>query len=91
MKTQTKKAPTKEEIKYAYSFVEWHIKDKLRKTPLFKKYEGIIAQDAEHSYYYALFLLKAPFPAGEAAIAMDEAYSKRYKEFLEKFKKGEIK
>jgi lambda repressor-like predicted transcriptional regulator len=35
------------------------------------KFEDIIAQDAEASYYYALNILQGPFPKGEDVMATD--------------------
>ena len=43
--------------------------------------EEIIAQSAEHSYYYATYVSKRPFPLGEPAIATDPLLSLRYAAF----------
>lgn len=38
----------------------------------------VVHTSAEHSYRYALLVLKNPWPAGEAAIASDAHYSYWY-------------
>ena len=45
-----------------------------------KKHEDAIATVSEYALYYAEFVLKGPFPKGEAAIAKDAYYSGLYKE-----------
>lgn len=43
-----------------------------------KKREKAIAKNPKYAYYYALFVLKDRFPAGEKAIASDPDYANLY-------------
>ena len=43
-----------------------------------KKREKALAKEAEYAYYYAAYVLKGPFPAGEAAIDTNGGYSFLY-------------
>jgi hypothetical protein len=56
-----------------------------------KKREQYIAKNAKYSYMYAVYILKGPFKAGEAAITTSAHYSYIYaKEVLNgPFKAGE--
>lgn len=47
-----------------------------------KKYEKYIAKDAVYAYWYALDVLKGPFPAGEAAIAKDTYCAYQYAQYI---------
>ena len=40
--------------------------------------ERVVATDAKCSYYYAIHVLKGPFPAGEPAIATNRYDAKEY-------------
>ena len=43
-----------------------------------KKREKYIAKSTKYAYMYAKYILKGPFPLGEAAIAKDAMYAKLY-------------
>ena len=47
-----------------------------------KKREREISKYAEYSYYYARYVLKGSFPAGEEAISKDAEYAKDYAEYI---------
>ena len=40
--------------------------------------EFIVVHSAEHAYFYAKYVLNAPFPAGEAVIVTDAYYAHLY-------------
>jgi hypothetical protein len=53
--------------------------EKYKKDPKeLKKFEHILATDGKYAYYYAVFVLNAPFQLGEAAISKDPDYAGRY-------------
>ena len=57
--------------------------DKYRNTPEeLRKREKYIATDAKYSYWYAMYVLKGPFPAGELAISKDAWYAYWYARYI---------
>ena len=50
----------------------------------FRLGEAAIATSAEWSFYYALYVLHAPFPEGEAAIATSAEWSYSYAKMIPK-------
>ena len=71
-----KKAPYRDT---AYETVPKLVWEKYQKQPQeLKKRERVLAKDAEIAYLYAKYILKGPFPAGEAAIATDAHHTYYY-------------
>lgn len=55
-------------------------RQKIENTEALKQREDIIAKSAQHSYEYAVDVIRAPFPKGEKAIATSARYSAKYAE-----------
>jgi lambda repressor-like predicted transcriptional regulator len=47
-----------------------------------KKREKVLARDPKTAFYYAAYVLKKPWPAGEAAIAKDAGWAYEYADYV---------
>lgn len=56
-----------------------HIREKNRPQP---KLEGVISQNGEASYFYALRVLRGPFKEGEPSISKHPTWAVKYARFI---------